>query len=428
MLSDRVAAVIPERSAFLRGYVEYASQCSDAPDIFHIGVGLTIFSAAVAKTARCPFMAGRSLVPNLYTLIVGPSRSARKTASLDIGIQLLRDANPESVIPIPGSYEELVAQLRSTPTGLLEYREFGHFLKTTVRGYGEPIRTVLMDLFDWPPDQQYVRNLKKGKTVIEAPIVLSMLSAIATDLLFKFTDTEEWTGGFFGRCLLLYGERDTFKMPTPWDEAKDYLTTQLKGWVNAAIPYCGGFHPDAWNMFTQWSQYRDSSSINAPPRVQTFFSGATTLAAKIALLYAIDQHEPMAGHGWMISYGALAKAILFVDTLYLPSIMHLGARLALGTFERDRQRILDAIEAKRGPIGRAELLRNLKISTQLLDQVVDTLRDSGEIVAGSNATGITYRKVEGGVVIPLFPNGGGKKGEGEGGGQSGAPSGSWPTG
>ena len=63
MISDRVAAVIPERSAFLRGYIEYASQCSDAPDIFHIGVGLTIFSAAVAKTARCPFMAGRSLVP-----------------------------------------------------------------------------------------------------------------------------------------------------------------------------------------------------------------------------------------------------------------------------------------------------------------------------------------------------------------------------
>lgn len=416
MISDRVAAVIPDRSAFLRGYVEYASQCSDAPDVFHIGVGLTIFSAAVAKTARCPFMAGRALVPNLYTLIVGPSRSARKTASLDIGIELLRSANPESVIPIPGSYEELVSQLRATPTGLLEYREFGHFLKTTVRGYGEPIRTVLMDLFDWPPDQAYVRNLKKGKTVIEAPIVLSMLSAIATDLLFKWTDTEEWTGGFFGRCLLLYGERDTFKMPSPWDEAKDHLTTQLKGWVNAAIPYCGGFHPDAWSMFAQWSQYRDSSSMSAPPRVQTFYSGATTLAAKIALLFAIDQHEPAAGHGWMISYGALAKAILFVDTLYLPSIVHLGARLALGPFERDRQRVLDAIEAKRGAIGRAELLRNLKVSSFLLDQVVDTLRDSGEIVAGSDARGITYKKTAEAQIIPLFPNGGGAQGSGTMGG------------
>ena len=106
--------------------------------------------------------------------------------------------------------------------------------------------------------------------------------------------------------------------------------------------------------------------------------------------------------------------------------MHLGQRLALGPFERDRQRVLDAIEAKRVPIGRAELLRQLKISTQFLDQVIDTLRDSGEITAGQDARGLTYKKTPEGVVIPLFPNGGGRGG-GSGEGEGGASQ-AWPPG
>lgn len=408
--------MLPERSTFLRSYVEYATQCSDAPDLFHLGVGLTIFSAAVAKTARAPYLAGRSLVPNLYTLIVGPSRSARKTASLDIGIDILRRANAEAVIPIPGSYEELVAQLRATPTGLLEYREFGHFLKTTVRGYGEPIRTVLMDLFDWPPDQPYVRNLRKGKTVIEAPIVLSMLSAIATDLLYRYTDTEEWTGGFFGRCFMLYGEREAFRLPSTWDEARDSLVQRLHAWNNTAIPYCGGFAPDAWQAFEQWSRWRDSKAGDAPDRVQTFFAGAPTLAAKIALLYAIDQHEPVAGHGWLISYESLRKAVSVVDTLYLPSIVHLGEHLALGPFERERMRILDAIDSmgKRG-ISRAELLRKVKMSNQALDIYTDTLIDSGELVRAQDARGLVFKRPGAGLSLLSGGAGGvGQSGTGQG--------------
>lgn len=396
--------------------MEYASQCSDAPDIFHIGVGLTIFSAAVARTARAPYMAGRQLIPNLYTLLVGPSRSARKTASLDIGIEILRRANPEAVIPLPGSYEEMIAQLRATPVGLLEYREFGHFLKTTARGYGEPIRTVLMDLYDWPPDQPYIRNLRKGKTVVEAPIVLSMASGIATELLFSYSDLESWTGGFFGRCLMLYGERDMFRMPTPWEEARDSLTQQLRAWCNITLPPCGGFARDAWTAFEQWSRWRDSKANEAPDRVQTFFAGAPTLAAKIALLYAIDQHEPLAGAGWLISYESVRKAALFVDTLYLPSIMHLGERFAITPFEKDRQFVLDIIDrsGRRGA-SRAEILRRTKNSVSNIDAIIDALTASGEAVPSNGAGGTVFKRPAAGGHLALVGGNGGAGTAGAGG-------------
>lgn len=422
MLSERVDAVLPLQSSFLRPYAEYASQCCDAPDLYHVGVGLTMLAGTIAKSLACPFMAGRVLVPNLYTLIVGPSRSARKTASMDMGISIVQIASPETVIPIPGSYEELIMQLRATPTGLLTYREFGHFLKTTARGYGEPIRTVLMDLFDWPPNRSYTRNLRKGKTVIDPMICLSMIGAVSTDLMFKFTDSEDWTGGFFGRMILLYGERENFRMPLTWPEAESHLANILHQWVHAAIPPCGGFTPDAWAFFAQWAQYRDGQTNTAPGRVTTFVSGATTLAAKVALLYAADCGEPFGGQGWLISLATLTRAIRFVDDLYLPSVYHLGNRLTIGPWETDRQRVLDGIErsSSRG-ILRQDLLKHVKMSSEYLDQHLNTLRDEGTIVQIKEARGVVLKKAPEGTLIPFPPtsSGGGAGSNSNSGGQVG---------
>jgi hypothetical protein len=394
VLPDRISQALPQGHGFLRSYIEYASQCSDAPEIYHVGVALTIFSGAVAKKLICPWMAGRTLVPNLYTLLVGPSRSSRKTGSMDTGIDIIQTAKNELVIPIPGSYEEMIAQIRSTPSGMLLYREFGHFLKTTQRGYGEPIRTVLMDLYDWPPDRAYTRNLKKVKTVVEPPICLSMLSSCSTDLLFQYSDSEEWTGGFFGRMLLLYGERESFRMPTTWTSARDYLIGMLHQHIQFPFSQCGGFSPTAWQQFEGWSMWRDGKAKEAPARMQTHIAGATTLAAKVALLFAADAGEVAAGNGWLISLESMQRAILFVEHLYLPSVMHLGERLALGIWEKDRQRVLDAIEGV-GQIGmtRKTLLLRVKMESTFMETIINTLREEGSIVQiPSDPRGMSYRR------------------------------------
>lgn len=386
-----VSTVLP-RGQFLRNYYDYASACSDAPTTYHIGVGLTILAGATAKKLGCPWMAGRILLPNLYTLLVGPSRSSRKTGSMDAGLEILQAADPTLVVPIPGSYEELVAQVRKKPEGVLTYREFGHFLKTTQRGYGEPIRTMLMDLYDWPSTRPYVRNLKKGTTVIEAPIALSLLATIATDLLFSYADVEEWTGGFFGRMLLIYGERTEFRMPATWESAHWQLANILNRFTTWAVPPCGGFAPDAWAGFEEWSRWQDTKTANAPLRVQTFISGATTLVAKIALLYAADMLVPSMGAGWLIPYEAVHLAVQFVSRLYLPSVYHLGDRLTLSPWERDRQKVLDVISTRPLGVSRRDALRGAKISSEYLESVILTLKEEGSILEGRDARGTVYRR------------------------------------
>lgn len=408
MLPQHVSDALPQGHGFLRSYVEYASTAHDAPEIYHVGVGLTILAGACAKQLQCPYMASGMMVPNLYTLLVGPSRSTRKTSSMDTGINLLLQANAESIIPVPGSYEEMVAQIRQTPAGVLTIREFGHFLKTTARGYGEPIRTVLMDLYDWPTDRAYTRNLRKGKTVVDPPICLSLLSASSDDLLFEHTDKEEWTGGFLGRFVLLYGERDVYRMPNRWDQARDYLVTMLHSFVHGKAARCGGFYPYAWQEFERWSRYRDSTTNTVPDRVQTFMSGCSTLAAKVSLLYAADAGEPNMGDGWSVSLESMRRAILFVENLYLPSIKHIGEKLALGIWEKDRQKILSVIESKPQGVGQQDVLRRCKVSLALLDDVTATLKAEGTIVQLTGAKGPIYKKrtdgpTGGDNVVPIRP-------------------------
>lgn len=393
MLPPEISDVLPQGRGFLRSYAEYAAACSDAPPLYHVGVGLTIFAGAMADRLICPWNAGRALIPNLYSLLVGPSRATRKSASMDAGVDVLQATDPGLVAPIPGSYEELVAQLRRKATGLLTYREFGHFLKLTQRGYGEPIRTCLLDLYDWPSNRPYVRNLKKGQTVIEGPICLSMLSTIATPLLFGYTDTVEWTGGFFARMLVLYGERKEFRMPSTWPEAHTALVEMLTFFSKWKPGPCGGFSANAWDAFREWAEWRDKTIDKFSTRVHGFVAGSTTLAAKVALLYAADAGEPLAGAGWLVSEESMKRAIWFVEGLYLPSVLHLGERLAIGIYENDRQRVLDIIESQPRGITRRDLLRKAKILSGYLDDITNSIRDEGTITQRTDHRGLVFTRV-----------------------------------
>ena len=131
-----------------------------------------------------------------------------------------------------------------------------------------------------------------------------------------------------------------------WTSARDHLTAVLhRPPIHMPIGRCAGFSQHAWIEFERWARYRDASAQQFPERVETFVSGSATLAAKIALLYSADMGDA-AYDGWSISLEAMRRAILFCENLYLPSIKHLGDTLALGIWERDRQKILTIIESQ----------------------------------------------------------------------------------
>lgn len=393
VLPESILNCLPQNNGFLRTYAEYVSACSDAPPVYHVGVGLTILSTLVGDDLRCPWTAGSTLKPNLYTLLVGPSRRTRKTTSVDAGVNMLGIAEPSLVIPTPGSYEELIAQLRRKSVGVLVLREFAHFLKATQRGYAEQQRTALMDLYDWPDERPFTRNLKKGETRIEGPICLSLLGGASLETLFQLTDWSDWLGGFYGRLLFLHSDgEDAFRMPGDVAEYRNYLISFMRGYSGFRVPKCAGFHQAGWEWFSQWAAEKSHQADVSESRERNFLYGCQEFAAKIAMLYAVDSQECVQP-GWYISPESIYRAVTFIEHAYLPSCKKLGEKVQFSEWERHRQRLIDML-ARSGDMGitEKEMLRRTKLSTQDLTALLDTLRAADiteQVTTGS--TGARHR-------------------------------------
>ena len=78
MLPEALSACLPPEG-FVRSYCSYSSGATDAPEVYHAGVALAILAGAVADKLAFPLIGDSVSYPNLWTVLVGPSRAARKT-------------------------------------------------------------------------------------------------------------------------------------------------------------------------------------------------------------------------------------------------------------------------------------------------------------------------------------------------------------
>jgi hypothetical protein len=146
MISERDAAwALPSRG-WLREYVEHAYQQTTAPLGYHIGVGLSVLAVT------CPLNFGSryagSLRGNLYSLLVGRSGEDQKSTALDVGRRVLFAAAPTLIGDHPGSWEGLIDSLSRRPSQIIVYSEFGKFLSAAQKGYFEPLKATMTDLWD----------------------------------------------------------------------------------------------------------------------------------------------------------------------------------------------------------------------------------------------------------------------------------------
>ena len=108
---------------FLKEYVSYASELTDADPAFHEGVGLGIVAAACGNNFFFQF-GDQKLYSNLYILLLGDSSTSRKTTCLTIGKNTLSYARPEALLVNEGSYEKILQILSKNPTGVFCFSEF----------------------------------------------------------------------------------------------------------------------------------------------------------------------------------------------------------------------------------------------------------------------------------------------------------------
>jgi hypothetical protein len=341
--------------------------------VYHIGVGLTILAST------CPIQYGTDyagrLRTNNFCLLVGRSGEDRKSSALNVGKEILDAAAPKLIGDYPGSPEGLMESLARVPSQMIPISEMGKLLSSAQRGYFEPIKTLLADAWDCLPLQRAKAN---NKTVRVASPRLSISAACSIPYLEKHTLSEDWTGGFMGRWMVLYGRRERVQ-PNPIPNRTDFqwLTDEVRRRaLHGTAGWCMGLDGGARLYWDHW--YRDVMKRKLPNNIIGIRARAPTLARKVALIYGWDFGPAMHGQPWRMGIDVLEPAIEFVE-LHIKSLTDLSEVIADHPDARLRRSVIMAIEGKGGVATLGEILQVMKMRKRPVVEMLDALREEGRV-------------------------------------------------
>ena len=377
----RVCQYLPA-SSYLRQFVIYALRASDVPLAFALGTGLSHLAAIASP--QLAFRLPTATHPNLFILLAGSSGS-RKTTAMILGNEILKAVAPERLGDMPGSWEGLTESLQGQPSQLQQHYELGSFLArsnpaATGGGYYTAVRQVYTDLYDC---QDWSRRKAKGKRVTIRDPRLSLIGASTPTYLEQHTAHEDWDGGFMGRFLCLYAERDRTDFETfPWPEQASWLTQKLASLYamgdKSSYPYMGRTTA-AQALWVEWSGTVEERRGKANPWSASSLSRLPVNVLKIATLLALDYGDAGSGNPWHIGVEHLEPAIELIE-LHYQSVLSILDALASTGYERNRRNVLRTLAYETAqPIGHVLSMTQPKLDLFTAERTIATLVAAGEI-------------------------------------------------
>lgn len=380
--NDIIAKVADK--GFLRSYVDYCRDTTDAPHIFHLGVGLTILGAALGNNVKIPSWADQMIYPNLWVVLIAPSGFMRKSASIRLGQKLLRHAVGKAVLPDDWTPEKLARILQDNPAGLLTISEFTRILAILDRDYNLGSKEMLCELYDSPEEWTLQRQSTSNVIIKDASV--SLLGATTLDWLEEQVEAKDLRGGFLARFLFLSAtERgpDVDEQPA----VNPIIREKLKGHLEHVSNLEGvADYSLVWSDFRSWlrNYERLAESGEMPAELVGMYSRTGTTTLKLALVFQASLTPQLE-----ITPEAMEKAQAFIQ--YIHEVTRRVTRtFADGWFGRLLVKVQQFLEEQGGKATRQEVMRHTRVEKRLLDRVQETLVEQGVIdtkMGGSEGPG-----------------------------------------
>lgn len=192
-------------AGWLRDYMHYALEVTDAPPIYHVASGLACLATVVG--ANCIFQPTPDDQPiplNMWILTAGTSAKQRKSTAVNLVKKVLKKNFSYFLVPWSGSPEAIYSKIAQQPQCVMVIPEFPSFLAQLDQKYARSMKTQLMDLFDGESSGRVTRG--KGEEKIEDPRI-NMIGGAALDLLDKHLRDLDFRSGFLSRMFFVAGDR-----------------------------------------------------------------------------------------------------------------------------------------------------------------------------------------------------------------------------
>ena len=364
---------------FIHDYFAYAEPLTDAPAQFHIPTALTVLSTALGNNVYLQ-LGDKRLYPNIWSLIIAPSSTHRKSSALQIGLNLIRQLDKKLVYPNDFSIEAFLEILSTQPQGVLAYSEFSVLLEMAQRSYLSGLKEILTDLYDCRP--WLTRKLKTQEYTIENGC-LSLIGATTVDWLIDRMKEGDIRGGFLARFLYFPASKKTKSLPIPpkADVAKrQALVQELEG-IREAFKGEMEISPEARDVYEHW-YLENEKSLDGELRsdlLSSFFNRLPDYCWKLAMLYAVSVDKK-----YTISGEAVSRAIALTEYLKT-SIKNLVEEDFEFTKEGKNKKKLHKLLEKHSVAGKlgvdhSALLRNSHLSARDFREAIEALVQEGKIL------------------------------------------------
>lgn len=219
---DAEAEKLIPSTGFIRDYMLYLRECTDAPLIYHYGSIVTMLSCA---TSRADIIwinpkdksNSHKITTPIWSVLIGTSGAARKSTCMNRVVKMMGRANPEpeALLPSDGSLEGWHNFLCDYPRVMLHRDELSVLFDQARRGYSEGIKNWLMEIHSGLPKRRVtVKDQKQEEArIIERPR-LAILGGIPPEVFDRVAVAGDWNSGFLARFALAWGA-GAFSLPTP---------------------------------------------------------------------------------------------------------------------------------------------------------------------------------------------------------------------
>lgn len=370
-------------------FVDALHQSTEAPREFRLAAFLTVVGVLIGRQAWVTY--SRPTYPNLFTLLIGETATARKSTVMAFALDLMTtvvERTQAKVKPLYGlaSVEGLAAAMKDGESPdpyrvvIIEDELKSLLRKAQQKGVSNLIPR-LTELYNC--GRSFEVNTKSEKAIIHNPFA-SIVSASTPAWFAESIGESEISGGFLNRWTMFYGRSEslipfpTLPDPAEWEGIVENLT--------CAVLQAHGEYPlsqEGREVFSEF--YQTLRSARGDEGLRTEATARTDLhAIKFALLFAILDRKPR------IEVDDISRGIALATFNMDVAISVIGSA-GLSRIGAREQKLMAVL--KHGRASTREVMRRLHLSAEELDRISRSLERVGEIEIITETTQAGRRRV-----------------------------------
>lgn len=369
------------KNGFLVDYLEFTKD-QESPEDFHCWVGISLIGSALRR--NCYMKRGTyTLYPNLYVVVVAESAALHKSTALNIGVEVLRESNPEHAffsqkITTESFIHFLHEQFEETQTSvaIVHASEFAVFFGKSI---SDPtLLQTLTDMYDNPSYWSY-STLTRGKEECNN-VCINMLAATTPEWIKTSLPEDALGGGFTSRLLFIPRYETDRSNPFP-EDTMDEATLKHRANCVHDLGLISGLRGNfSWDAlakrhYAEWYEGTlKHQQHNAMPGLRGYYGRKGDTVIKLCMISSVSHDDSM---NIQIRDVESAIKLLNENEQYLPQVLNFIAQTDVG---KRNIRVLNLIK-KHKDVPHSKLLQSIshQMSGMELRDVIDTLEQTGEI-------------------------------------------------